>query len=271
VKKFVTFSVAFFGVLYGLYLGLLYFSQGSMLYPGAATRGHRVLAPTAGVEVIRVPIEGGTVEALFQPATRADGSPQPVVIFAHGNGELTDDWIHKLDGFRDRGVGVLLAEFPGYGRSGGTPSEQSIRAAMVAFYDRLVADPRVDRSRIVGFGESLGGGAIGVLAKERPLRALILMSTFTSLDVFAAGYGAPTWLMRDHFDTLSTVRQFKGPVLVIHGTHDTLIPWQQGQRLAQASPHGLFKRYECGHPCWDLVKTPFWTDVEPFMERAGIW
>ena len=195
---------------------------------------------------------------------------QPVVIFAHGNGEVIDYWLSALHGFRERGIGVLLVEYPGYGRSTGSPSEASIRAAMEAAYDRIAADPRVDHARIFGFGQSLGGGAICLLARDRPLRALILQSTFTSLDSFTSRYWAPSFLLRDHFDNLSSVRRFLGPVLVIHGREDSFIPWRQGQQLASASPRSTFRLYECGHVCWDPVHLPFWKDAVPFLLAAGI-
>jgi len=102
------------------------------------------------------------------------------------------------------------------------------------------------------------------------LRALILQSTFPSLDIFAAGYWAPSFLLRDHFNNLSTVRNFRGPVLVIHGRDDRLIPWQQGQRLAAASAHATFRLYDCGHGCWDPEHLPFWQDAMPFLLQAGI-
>ncbi len=192
------------------------------------------------------------------------------MIFAHGNGEVTDYWVSAFEGFRQRGIGVLLVEYPGYGRSTGSPSEQSLRTAMDAAYDRIAADPRVDRTRIFGFGQSLGGGAICLLAKDRPLRALILQSTFPSLDIFTAGYGAPAFLLRDHFDNLSAVVHFPGPILVIHGRQDQLIPWTQGQRLAAASPHATFRLYDCGHGCWDPDRLPFWQDADLLLVNAGI-
>jgi fermentation-respiration switch protein FrsA (DUF1100 family) len=141
---------------------------------------------------------------------------------------------------------------------------------MGAAYDRIVTDPRVDRARIFGFGQSLGGGAICLLAKDRPLKALILQSTFTSLDGFAASWGAPAFLLRSHFDNLSSVQRFSGPLLVIHGRDDRLIPWEQGRRLASAAADANFKLYACGHGCWDPERLPFWKDADKFLIQAGI-
>lgn len=261
--------LALAGALYIAFLGVLVLKQGSFIYPGTQIRVDPAPPQAPGVEVLRIVTSKGSGEALFLPAI-APASRQPLVIFAHGNGEVIDSWVSALYGFRQRGIGVLLVEYPGYGRSTGSPSETSIRAAMDAGYDRIAADPRVDRTRIFGFGQSLGGGAICLLARDRPLRALILQSTFTSLDAFTSRYWAPAFLLRDHFDNLSSVRRFPGPVLVIHGREDQLIPWQQGQQLATAASRSTFRLYECGHGCWDPQRLPFWNDAVPFLRSAGI-
>jgi uncharacterized protein len=254
--------------LYVVYLCGLFFEQSLLIYPGTQIAVAREPPQAEGAEPLKVVTSQGSVEAVFLPAPSA--ARQPVVIFAHGNGEVIDSWMSNLHGFQERGIGVLLVEYPGYGRSGGSPSERSIRAAMAAAYDRIATDPRVDRTRIFGFGQSLGGGAICLLARDRPLRALILQSTFTSLDTLAARYWAPAFLLGDHFDNLSSVRRFPGPVLVIHGREDPVIPWTQGQRLASASARSTFKLYDCGHVCWDPERVPFWQDAIPFLLAAGI-
>jgi pimeloyl-ACP methyl ester carboxylesterase len=242
-----------------------------MIYPGTKNGVDANPPQSQGAEVFKVSTALGNVEALFLPATPAvDERRQPIMIFGHGNGEVIDSWVTALNGFRQRGIGVLLVEYPGYGRSTGSPSEAAIRGVMDAAYDRIAADPRVDRSRIFGFGQSLGGGAICLLAKDRFLRALILQSTFPSLDIFATEYWAPAFLLRDHFDNLSSVAHFRGPVLVIHGRDDHLIPWKQGQRLAAASANSTFKLYDCGHGCWDPERLPFWRDALPFLLQAGV-
>lgn len=262
-------GVAAIAGLYVLYLSALFVRQGSFIYPGTHIAVGPTLAATDDDMPLKIAIPKGSVEALFLPAASPHGQ-EPVVIFAHGNGEVIDYWVSALRGFQDRGIGVLLVEFPGYGRSTGSPSESSIRAAMAAAYDRIAGDARVDRRRIFGFGQSLGGGAICLLARDRPLRALILQSTFTSLDTLTARYWAPSFLLRDHFDNLAAVTHFAGPVLVIHGREDPVIPWKQGLKLASASPHSTFKLYDCGHVCWDPMHLPFWQDATPFLQAAGI-
>lgn len=258
-------AVAFYLAL----LCLLYVRQAAFIYPGTQIRVDAAVPHADAALPLRLATPGSRVDALFLPAF-ADGAPRPLVIFAHGNGEVIDDWVSSLDGFRERGIGVLLVEYPGYGRSTGSPSEASILAVLEAAYDRMAKDPSVDRTRIFGFGQSLGGGAICLLARHRPLRALILESTFTSLDIFAQRYGAPSFLLRDRFDNLAAVRQFRGPVLVIHGREDQLIPWQQGALLAAASPRARLRLYDCGHGCWDPAHVPFWQDAAPFLQSAGV-
>lgn len=257
------------GALYVSYLCGLYFMQNALIYPGTGNRVDSVTPRPDGAEVFHMATSAGKVEALFLPAA-ADATQHPAVIFAHGNGEVIDYWLAALHGFQERGMGVLLVEYPGYGRSTGSPSEQSIRTAMDAAYDRLAANSKVDPQRIFGFGQSLGGGAVCLLARDRPLRALILQSTFTSLDVFAASYWAPGFLLHDHFDNLSVAKRFQGPMLVIHGRDDRLIPWKQGLQLASASGHATFRLYDCGHGCWDPERLPFWHDVVPVLLEAGI-
>jgi pimeloyl-ACP methyl ester carboxylesterase len=278
VGKVLVVVAAAAAALYVGFLALLFFSQRAILYPGAKNAVEAVPPQAPGLEVLKISTPAGDIEALFLPASGSATAPasataglqRPLMIFAHGNGEVTDYWVSAFEGFRHRGIGVLLVEYPGYGRSTGSPSEQALRLGLDAAFDRIAADPRVDRARIFGFGQSLGGGAICLLARDRPLRALILQSTFPSLDIFTAGYGAPAFLLRDHFDNISTVAHFPGPILVIHGRHDELIPWAQGQRLAAASSHATFRLYDCGHGCWDPDRLPFWQDVDAFLVDAGI-
>lgn len=257
-------------LVYLIYCALLFFVQRQVLFP-------RYLIPSSGstdtakmgIEVLWLETSFGKVEAWYLPPA-AGSPPAPAVIFAHGNGELIDFWPQMLDRFSRMGFGLMLVEYPGYGRSDGSPSQAAIAETFVLAYDRLVSRPDVDPARIVFFGRSLGGGAVCELALTKPAAALILMSCFTSVRSFALRYLAPPFLIRDPMDNLAAVRRFEEPVLVIHGRHDDVIPFGHGRALAGAARNGKLIAYEAGHndcpPNWDV----FWSDVEGFLSDANV-
>jgi len=257
-------------LIYVAYCALMFFAQRHVLFP-------RYMIPSPQppdfkaqrIEPWWLETSFGKVEAWYLPPAAADKAA-PAVIFGHGNGELIDYWPNELGRFSKMGVGLLLVEYPGYGRSAGSPSQESIAETFTLAYDRLTARPDVDPARIVLFGRSLGGGAACDLALKRPSAALILMSCFQSVSAFARSYLAPAFLIRDSFDNLSALRRYKGPVLVIHGNADEVVPFGHGQALHAAAPNGKMIVYEAGHndcpPDWAV----FWRDVEEFLKANGI-
>jgi pimeloyl-ACP methyl ester carboxylesterase len=239
-----------------LNLVAMYFLQPTFTFPRpplASARPHALTA--AGGEALWSEVDGQRVEAWLLPgsATR----PAPLLIYTHGNGELIDYWADEFALLRAAGVHILLVEYPGYGRSGGSPSESSVTAALIAAHDRVAADPRVDARRIIGYGRSLGGGAIGQLAAQRPLAALVLESTFTSLTDIVRRYFIPDLLVRNRFDTRRVLTNFPGPVLLLHGLFDEVIPVAHARALKAAVPAAELHVFPCGHNnCprqWELV------------------
>lgn len=258
---------------YLVYCCFLFLIQRQILFPrsliGTPPAVDEMNIP--GLEKIWIDTSYGKVETWFMPpVTGHEAGPAPAVIFAHGNAELIDFWPDELKKFTNLGIGVLLVEYPGYGRSEGTPSQKSITEAIVAAYDALIKHELVDPSRIILFGRSVGGGAVCRLAKERPSVALILMSTFISARSFASKYLAPGFLILDPFDNLAVVRSYSEPVLVIHGKYDDIIPFTHGTALCKAAQRGQMLAYDCGHndcpPRWDI----FWRDLKSFLDKVGI-
>ncbi|MBW2597292.1 MAG: alpha/beta fold hydrolase [Deltaproteobacteria bacterium] len=183
--------------LYLVYCGFLFVMQRQMLFPRYFAELPYHTENTSSLEKIWVTTSFGKIETWFLPQTSGHVTePSPAVIFAHGNGELIDFWPHEFKKLTHIGIGVLLVEYPGYGRSKGSPSQKNITQAFIRAYDMLVARPDVDPSRIVLFGRSLGGGAVCTLAAHRPSAALILMSSFISVRSFASKYLVPDFLVR---------------------------------------------------------------------------
>lgn len=237
--RIVLLSLAGFGAL-------VFLVQRWVVFPGAFTDPRRAApTPPAGAEQVWLETELGRVEAwLF----RAEGRGRhPALIFAHGNGELIDDWVREMADLADRGLHVLAVEFPGYGFSEGKPSRGSIRTAFQEAFDRMAARPEVDPDRIVAYGRSMGGGAAGDLARDRPVAALILQSTFSSTMHAARSMLVPGFLVRDRFDNVRVLEDFEGPVLLMHGPDDEVLPFAHAERLAAVRPDLGITRLDCGH------------------------
>lgn len=227
------------------YYALLFLGQRRLLYP--APRGPAMAAVPPDARRVRLAAADGPVDAWYLPPAGATAGLRAAVIFAHGNAERAEDWTDQFHDLRRAGLGILLPEYPGYGLSAGAPSQSSITAAMLAAYDWLAAQPGVDTGRIIAYGRSLGGGAVARLATRRPVAALVLESSFTSLRAFAGRFLAPGFLVRDPFDTLAELGAFRGPLLVVHGRRDDVAPFAHGRTLAAAVPGAVFVALDCGH------------------------
>lgn len=249
---------------WAIYAGLMYATQRSLVFAGA---GWPAPPPPAGVTRIDLVAGDARSEALWLPA--AASGPAPAIVFAHGNAELADHAVGEFAYWRRAGFHVLLVEYPGYGRSPGTPSQVAIDALFVAAWDHLAAQPGVDRTRIVGFGRSLGSGPIAALAVERPLAAVVLQSAYASTAMFAHARGLPGFLVRDRWDNVGALTAWGGPVHATQGRHDEVIPPAHGERLA-ALPNVRFTWQGCGHNDCPFLDTAYLDDVAAFLREHGV-
>ncbi|MBX3367040.1 MAG: alpha/beta fold hydrolase [Phycisphaeraceae bacterium] len=257
---------------YGVWCTMLFSIQDRMLFP-------REFADVTGapVDAERLAItleDGGEVEA-FLSLPQGEG-PFPLVVAFHGNAECVDtmEWMRRA--YTSRGRAVLTPEYRGYGRSSGKPSQKAIVADAVQFIDLLLNRPEIDASRIVYHGRSLGGAVAAQVARERPPRAMILESTFTSIASMAAGYGVPPFLVKNPFRTDRVLREYTGPVLLLHGIDDTIIPIEHSRRLAKRAPqrdtnpaHAPATRtlieMPGGHNDFPVDEAAYWKAIDGFL------
>ena len=130
------FTIASIAVLsLSAWVALVFLLQRSVMFPRPPVPARSVADGRTDVEVLRPGGDQGAEAWYLRPMSGA--GPAPAMMFAHGNGELIDYWIDAFDDARRSGLGVLLVEYPGYGRSGGRPTEESIGRSMVAAFDAL--------------------------------------------------------------------------------------------------------------------------------------
>ncbi len=165
-----------------------------------------------------------------------DGAP--VLLFCHGNaGNIS----HRLDNVRHlvrHGLGVLLFDYRGYGRSTGRPSEKGVYRDGRAVYEHLVNERKIPPERIVPFGRSLGAAVALETALHHPVRCVILESAFTSTRGMARRMGPFALLspvLPANYNNLDKIPRLEVPKLIIHGRDDEIVPFKMGETLFRAA------------------------------------
>ncbi len=154
----------------------------------------------------------------------------PVVLFSHGNGGNLSNRVHLMKAIMDAGASVFIYDYRQYGKSSGVKSLHGLTEDADAAMDYLLHNKKIDPSRIVLYGESIGGGPSCYLLAKHKVKGIILDSTFTSLMRIARKkvsyfYVYPDFLAPNPaFDNRSTIMAAHPPLLIIHGEKDVLIP-----------------------------------------------
>ena len=182
---------------------------------------------------------GVTLHPAGGPALAAWHLPAPggaAAVVCNGNAGNREDRLPLTAGLQRRGLGVLSLDYRGYGGNPGEPDEPGLIADAAAAAEHLSGLAGVER--LVYFGESLGAAVLVGLAERRPPAALVLRSPFTSLlDVARAHLPfIPSGLMDDRWASLERIARIDVPLLVVAGTGDGVVPYEQSVRLFEAAP-----------------------------------
>jgi len=154
------------------------------------------------------------------------------ILFSHGNAEDIGDDQELLERIRAAGFAVFAYDYQGYGTSEGKPSERHAYDDEDAAYNFLVQFMQIQPNRIIAFGRSVGSGPAADLASRRPVAGLILESAFTSAFRVMTRVSV---LPFDKFDNLRKIKSVHCPVLIIHGTQDSVINAFHGRKLFAAA------------------------------------
>jgi hypothetical protein len=235
-------------------MGLSLFA--GLLGPGSRALSRRYLFPAKELPKLAVPRD-----LVAETVVARDGTPvhllelrgrpgERTVVHFHNNRETVEACAGFARSLHEKGFGVLLVEYRGYGASTGLdPSEEGLYLDAEAGLDML-GDRGVGPERVVLSGISLGTGVAAEMARRGRGSRLVLMTPYTSIpdivsDVVPA---APaSFLCADHFDTLSKTGDIHVPTLVVHGDADEIVPFWMGERVAGGITGARFVRVPGGH------------------------
>jgi hypothetical protein len=181
---------------------------------------------------------------------RRGGGLEPVkteatLLFLHGNAGNISHRYEIMNDLVKLPVNVLIIDYRGYGKSEGRPSEQGLYTDARAAWDYLTTARGVPASRILIFGESLGGAVAIDLASKVSACGLVVQSSFTSIADMATELlpFVPHFMLRTKMDSLSKITGVSCPKLFIHSQADEIIPYRLGRRLFDAA-HAPKQFYE---------------------------
>lgn len=262
-------------ILLGIYLGiglLMLLLENKFLFVPARASEYWVDPPAQlnATDVELVSADGTKLHAWWCPPrgwTPEDGA----MLYSHGNaGNLSGRTNRILDWQQTIKTAVLIYDYPGYGKSEGKPSEQSIYAAGEAAYHWLTNVQKIPPEKIILFGESLGGSVAIDLGAKHPCQMVVTVAAFSSFPDMAqktVPWLPARWFVRNSLDNVAKIGKIHTPVFIAHGRTDRLIPFSQGEKLYNTAnePKHFFPIDDHDHN--DSLEIDFYSAVIEFLSQ----
>jgi pimeloyl-ACP methyl ester carboxylesterase len=230
---------------YALLCAALWLAQERLIFRGTPLPAEHRFAAGRDVHEGWVDVPGARLNTLHLRLPNPDG----VVFFLHGNGGNLQTWFFNVDFYRRLNMDLFMLDYRGYGKSSGrVESQAQLEADVRAAWDS-VAPRYAGRHRVI-FGRSLGSGLAARLAAEVQPEQTVLVAAYESLQALTAEIypWVPGALLRYPLRTDEAIGRLRGPVLLVHGLRDSVIPASHSQRLQQRAPGAtLLLLPEAGH------------------------
>jgi fermentation-respiration switch protein FrsA (DUF1100 family) len=251
-------------------LAVLLCLEDRLLYhPARASRVWFEPLPKLRVEESSLTASDGTIISAWFMAPPGWRPGAGAVLLSHATNGNVSTW-QKLAARwqREARRSVLVYDYPGYGRSGGRPTEVGCYAAAEAAFTWLTERKKVPARQVILVGSSLGSAMATELAARHDNRLLVLVGAFTSFPDLAQEkvpcYPA-RWLVHNRLDNLARIDRARGPVFIAHGTNDHVVPFWMGERLFEKArgPKRFFRL--AGHKHSHPTRPAFFRAVRDYL------
>lgn len=225
-----------FIIIYALVCLATFFFQEKLIFPTQKLSDDTITVSSRidDIEDIELKMrDGNKIRGWFVKNSISEKSN--LLIYFGANAEEVSRIIPRMTKFQN--WSVVLINYRGYGKSEGTPSEQTLFSDSLEIYDYFANREDINKSNIILMGRSIGTGVATYLAEKRNVSATILVSPYDSLGSVIKEKCPilPVNLILKHkFDSISRAPLIKSPLLIIVGTEDKLIPVWHSRRLGEA-------------------------------------
>jgi pimeloyl-ACP methyl ester carboxylesterase len=168
----------------------------------------------------------------------AEDDDRPALLICHGIGETVEHWSGVQAYLQKYGIGSMVFDYSGYGRSEGQVGAKACDEDLISAY-REICRHAQPNTRIFVLGFSLGSGiaASGAPRLEPPPAGLFLCEAFPSFRRAALEMGVTrgiVGLLPDIWNTVDAVERSGLRTCVVHSDSDRLFPLAMGREIADA-------------------------------------
>lgn len=222
---------------------------------------HFVFEPSTQVYSLQKPFEeitfntpdGTTLYALYLKAQQG----KPTILFFHGNKYNIYSFQDFVLPYANKGYGIYLFDYRGYGKSKGKVSEKNMYEDAAAALFNLILKQQIIPQDIVLWGFALGTSPALYIASTYntlPFRGVILQSPYTNMAEMGfymlaqkyndtpAGAVLPLLLRpvlwNKNFDNTEMIGGVKAPILIAFSQLDRTVPYMMSRSLAAKAPKG---------------------------------
>ena len=232
-KIFIIFSYIF--VIYISLLALIFIFQRSLMYFPVKEKISKSFYKNTKLKIIDISTSDGLIlKSLYK---KSETNINKTILVFHGNAGHIGHRVNKFKPFIDKGYGLLLLEYRGYGENKGKPTKLGLYRDGEAAINYLI-NQKIKSKNIIVYGESLGTAIATKLSINYSFNMTILEAPFTSVaDVAQKRYWIfpAKYLVLDNFDNLGIIEKIKSPLLLLHGYKDYVINIAFGKKVFEAA------------------------------------
>ncbi len=195
------------------------------------------------------------------------------VLITHGNGGCAIDRFDFAEPLRQTASrDVFILEYPGYGDRAGHATQTSLFQAADDAFRSL---PKSVPTYLIG--ESLGTGVAAYLAgaHSNEVSGVLLFAPYNSLVDVAQHHVKilpASLILRDRFESQEYLKSYGGPLAIIVGGRDKVVPEEFGRRLYDdyAGPKRLWVAPQAGHNHIHAHSGSYWSEIISFWQSNTV-
>lgn len=181
-------------------------------------------------------------------------TPTITLLDFHGNAGFVASQYKAMIPLLPYGFQAFVFDYSGFGFSGGKATRDNLLLDGNSALTYLKSREDVKNTKVVIYGQSIGGSLAAVVAQQRQpdIDGLVIEGAFSShKDIAAHKAGlVGRMLVSEKYSAYKAIHEYKKPLLVIHSTEDEIIPFELGQKIfANANEPKEFYEIKACHIC----------------------